>query len=131
MAESVDKNINRDSSNKNKGKKKELPWWVELLFVQIGLPETLLRDWLKAKVNLSEHISNQKNKYVISFISIGFVAFISPLIEESINKNKCVKETVTFLKSNDKKNVKNDSNSFSISVNHCNGGNYFSSELLE
>ena len=26
----------------NKKKDKELPWWVELLFVQIGLPDGLL-----------------------------------------------------------------------------------------
>jgi len=30
------------SSNLKKKKDKELPWWVELLFVQIGLPDKLL-----------------------------------------------------------------------------------------
>ena len=29
-------------SNLKKKKDKELPWWVELLFVQIGLPDKLL-----------------------------------------------------------------------------------------
>ena len=28
--------------NPKKKKDKELPWWVELLFVQIGLPDKLL-----------------------------------------------------------------------------------------
>ena len=37
------------SSNLKKKKDKELPWWVELLFVQIGLPDKLLIKILKAK----------------------------------------------------------------------------------
>ena len=30
------------SENLNRKKDKELPWWVELLFVQIGLPDKFL-----------------------------------------------------------------------------------------
>ena len=40
------------SENLNKKKDKELPWWVELLFVQIGLPDKLLIKVLKAKKNI-------------------------------------------------------------------------------
>ena len=29
---------------------KDLPWWVELLFVQIGLPDKLLLKILKTKI---------------------------------------------------------------------------------
>ena len=35
-------------TSKNSKKKKDLPWWVELLFVQIGLPDKLLIKILKA-----------------------------------------------------------------------------------
>jgi len=35
------------SSNLKKKKDKELPWWVELLLVQIGLPDKLLIKILK------------------------------------------------------------------------------------
>ena len=39
-----------NTSTKSKKKKdKDLPWWVELLFVQIGLPDNLLIKILKAK----------------------------------------------------------------------------------
>ena len=36
------------SENLKKKKDKDLPWWVELLFVQIGLPDTLLIKILNA-----------------------------------------------------------------------------------
>ena len=46
----------------SKGKKdKNLPWWVELLFVQIGLPDKLLIKILKTKKNAKELIKNEKN----------------------------------------------------------------------
>ena len=37
------------SENLNKKKDKDLPWWVEFLFVQIGLPDKLLIKILKAR----------------------------------------------------------------------------------
>ena len=40
------------SENTKKKKDKSLPWWVELLFVQIGLPDNLLINILKAKKDL-------------------------------------------------------------------------------
>ena len=39
------KKQNSDLRNTNS----KLPWWVEILFVQIGLPESLLRKILKLK----------------------------------------------------------------------------------
>ena len=50
------------SSNLKKKKDKDLPWWVELFFVQIGLPDKLLIKILKAKkhlMNLLKMIKNQ------------------------------------------------------------------------
>ena len=37
------------SENSKKKKDKNLPWWVALLFVQIGLPDRLLFKILKTK----------------------------------------------------------------------------------
>ena len=102
MAESENKNFSQDKLKRSKGNKKELPWWVELLFVQIGLPETLLRNWLKTKIMINDHINSQKKKYAISILALGIIAFISPVVQESINKNNCVKETEKFLKGNTK-----------------------------
>ena len=46
--------------NLKKKKEKDLPWWVELLFVQIGLPDNLLVKILKAKKTSKEFIKNNK-----------------------------------------------------------------------
>ena len=129
MAESENKSFNQDIPKKSKGKKQELPWWVELLFVQIGLPETLLRNWLKTKLIINDHINNQKKKYTISIFTIGFITFISPVVQESINKNNCVKETKIHLNDNTKIKGNRNLKSYSVAVNHCNGGDYFSSTL--
>jgi len=48
------------SSNLKKKKDKELPWWVELLFVQIGLPDKILIKILK-KVYLIQSIKQKKS----------------------------------------------------------------------
>ena len=45
------------SENLKKKKDKDLPWWVELLFVQIGLPDKLLIKILKAKKTSKESVS--------------------------------------------------------------------------
>ena len=41
------------SENSKKKKDKDLPWWVELLFVQIGLPDKFLVKILKTKKKLT------------------------------------------------------------------------------
>ena len=55
------------SKNFKKKKDKDLPWWVELLFVQIGLPDKLLIKILKAKKTSKELIKNDK-KSLITFL---------------------------------------------------------------
>ena len=48
------------SRNSNIYKDKPLPWWVELLFVQIGLPDKWLIKILNSKKNITELIKNEK-----------------------------------------------------------------------
>ena len=48
-----------NTSEKPKKKKdNNLPWWVELLFVQVGLPDNLLIKILKIKKKAKEFINN-------------------------------------------------------------------------
>ena len=44
------------AENSKKKKDKDLPWWVELLFVQIGLPDKLLVKILRANKQSKELI---------------------------------------------------------------------------
>ena len=53
------------SENLKRKKDKDLPWWVELLFVQIGLPDKLLIKILKAKKTSKEFIKNEKKSIII------------------------------------------------------------------
>ena len=56
--------------NSKKKKDKDLPWWVELLFVQLGLPDKLLIKILKAKKTSKDFIKNEK-KSLITFLFIS------------------------------------------------------------
>ena len=48
------------SGNSKKNKDQNLPWWVELLFVQLGLPDKFLIKILKTKKKTKEFIKNDK-----------------------------------------------------------------------
>ena len=67
------------SSNLKKKKDKELPWWVELLFVQVGLPDKLLIKILKAKKTSKEFIKNEKKSIIIFLFKFSevFIFFAS------------------------------------------------------
>ena len=58
--------MNKSQSSKKRNNR-DLPWWVELLFVQIGLPDKLLLKILKAKKKSKEFIKNDK-KSLITFL---------------------------------------------------------------
>ena len=51
--------------NSRKKKDKDLPWWVELLFVQVGLPDKLLIKILKAQKTSKEFVKNEKKSIII------------------------------------------------------------------
>ena len=47
----------KSNSDKNQTK---LPWWVELLFVQIGLPDSWLSKYLRKKKETANFINENK-----------------------------------------------------------------------
>ena len=77
------------SENSKKKKDKDLPWWVELLFVQIGLPDKLLIKILKAKKTSKEFIKNEKKSIIIFLFVITTLAYFYPVIKHAKNKLDC------------------------------------------
>ena len=77
------------SENLKKKKDNDLPWWVELLFVQIGLPDKLLVKILKVKKISKEFIKNDKKSLITFLFVITTFAYFYPVIKHSKNKLDC------------------------------------------
>ena len=110
------------SSNSNNKKEKSLPWWVELLFVQIGLPDKWLIKILKSKKKSTELIQNKK-KLIFSFLFIfGVLAYFYPVIKYSKIKLDCEFTAQNYIKENKNLNKINRKQLKMLSTNFCNGG---------
>ena len=123
------RNLNNDAKKMNNSDKlkkksdKELPWWVEFLFVQIGLPDKLLVKILKAKRNSKELIKNEKNSFITILILITSFVYFYPVIRYAKNKLDC--ETIAKNYIIENKNIVkiNNKKLRMLSTNFCNGGN--------
>ena len=78
-----------NSENFKKKTDKNLPWWVEFLFVQIGLPDKLLIKILKAKKTSKEFIKNDKKSLITFLFAITTFAYFYPVIKHANNKLNC------------------------------------------
>jgi len=116
-----DKKMNT-SSNLKKKKDKDLPWWVELLFVQIGLPDKLLIKILKAKKTSKEFIINEKKLIIIFLFVITTLAYFYPVIKHAKNKLDCEEIAKNYIIKN--KNIirTNKKELKMLSTNFCYGG---------
>jgi len=108
--------------NPKKKKDKELPWWVELLFVQIGLPDKLLIKILKAKKRSKEFINNEKKSFILFIFVIATLSYFYPVIKHAKNKLDCEAIAKNYIIKN--KNIIgiNNRELKMISTNFCNGG---------
>ena len=112
-----------DAKNTSNKKEKSLPWWVELLFVQIGLPDKWLIKVLKSKKKSSELLKNKKKiifKYL--FVLAGFIYFY-PVVKYSIQKLDCQTAANKYIVDNKNTKKLNIKELKMISTNFCNGGN--------
>jgi len=112
-------------NNSEKFKKKtakDLPWWVELLFVQIGLPDKLLIKLLNAKKKTKEFIKNDKKSLIKFLFVIITFAYFYPVIKHANNKLDCEAIAKNYIIKN--KNIKqiNKRELKMLSTNFCYGG---------
>ena len=105
-----------------KKKVKDLPWWVELLFVQVGLPDTLLIKILKAKKKSIELFKNEKKSVITILFLLAILGYFYPVIKHAKNKLDCERVARNYIINN--KNIKqiNKKELKMLSTNFCYGG---------
>ena len=115
------KKMNTSEKFKKKNDK-DLPCWVELLFVQIGLPDKLLIKILKAKKTSKEFFKNENKSIIIFLFVITTLAYFYPVIKHAKNKLDCEATAKNYIIKN--KNIKriNKKELNMLSTNFCNGG---------
>ena len=110
------------SENSKRNKDKDLPWWVELLFVQLGLPDKFLIKILKTKRNAKEFIKNDK-KFILSFLFvISSLAYFYPVIKHAKNKLDCEKTAKIYITKSKNISKINKKELKMLSTNFCYGG---------
>ena len=110
------------SENSKKKNDKDLPWWVELLFVQIGLPYKLLIKILKAKKTSKEFIKNEKKSIIIFLFVIATLSYIYPVIKHAKNKLDCEAIAKNYIIKNKNTIGINNREIKMLSTNFCYGG---------
>ena len=113
--------MNTSESSKRE-KNKNLPWWVELLFVQIGLPDKLLIKILKAKKKSKEFIKNERKSILIFFFSAAILAYFYPVIKHAKNKLDCEDIAKNYIIKNKNITRINKNELKMLSTNFCYGG---------
>ena len=110
------------SANSKKKKDQNLPWWVELLFVQIGLPDRLLINILKTRKKSKELIINKKKSLMLFLFVIAVLAYFYPIIKNAKNKIDCEAVAKNYIIKN--KNIIgiNNRELKMLSTNFCYGG---------
>ena len=115
------KKMNTSETSKKK-KEKELPWWVELLFVQLGLPDKLLIKILKTKKEAKEFIKNEKKSLITFLFLIGVLMYFYPVIKHAKNKLDCEKIAKNYIMKNKSIIGINKMELKMLSTNFCYGG---------
>ena len=110
------------SENSKKKKDKDLPWWVELLFVQIGLPDKFLIKFLKTKKKAKELIKNDKKSLITVLFVLASLSYFYPVVKHAKNKLDCETTAKNYIIKN--KNIFgiNNKEIKMLSINFCYGG---------
>ena len=108
-------------SNSNK-KQTKLPWWVELLFVQIGLPDQWLSKYLRKKKDAYNFIYDNKRNIFYCTLLIAGVIYVYPIVRYTSSSASCIDKTTKYLKSSNLNKAKNEMDLNSLAVGYCHGG---------
>ena len=112
----------RNSSNSVQINDKKLPWWVEFLFVQIGLPDKWLIHLLRTKKKTNDLFKNEKKSLFSIFLFLLTIGYFQPVVKYSSVKLKCQNRAKSYIL-NKLKTKENDIATINmIAVNFCNGG---------
>ena len=112
----------KNSSKSNSQKDKSLPWWVELLFVQIGLPDKFLITILKSNKKLKDFIKNDTKSIFTFLFFLIVLAYFYPVVRQSKNKIECQTIAKDYISEN-KDLIKITRRELRmLSTNLCNGG---------
>ena len=112
----------KSATNSNDKKERSLPWWVELLFVQIGLPDKWLIKVLKSKKKYTELIKNDKKLIVIFMFVLAGLTYFYPVVKYSKNRLDCENNAKNYIIDNKKLININRNQLKMLSTNFCNGG---------
>ena len=95
---------------------------MELLFVQIGLPDKLLIKILKTKKKAKELINNDKKSVITVLFLITTFSYFYPVIKHSKNKLDCESVAKKYITKNKKTNNIDKKELKMLSTNFCYGG---------
>ena len=109
----------RISNNKYE---KSLPWWVELLFVQIGLPDKWLIKVLKSKKKSAELLKNEKRLIFTFLFILAGLTYFYPVVKYSKTRLDCETVARNYIIENKKLIKINRKQLRMLSTNFCNGG---------
>ena len=113
----------KSSRNPNNKIDKPLPWWVELLFVQIGLPDKWLVKILNTKKKSIEFVKNENRLIVLFFLALGGLIYFYPVVKYSQTKIDCENIAKNYFLINKNTKGLNRKQLRMLSTNFCNGGN--------
>ncbi len=117
-----DKKMNPSQKTKKLKDNSSLPWWVEILFVQIGLPDRLLIKILKTKKDVKELMKNEKKSLITFIFLVVLFAYFYPVIKHAKNKLDCEAIAKNYIIKN-KNIIKIDKRELKmLSTNFCYGG---------
>ena len=112
----------KNSAKSNSQKNKSLPWWVELLFVQIGLPDKFLITILKSNKKLKDFIKNESKSIVTFIFVLTVLAYFYPVVRQSKNKLECQTIAKDYISINKNLTQITRRELRMLSTNLCNGG---------